>query len=511
MEDAARRFRWQSSEDDDDVLARSLGDGILLESGEEQRARLELLDTFERTLVCAGHALVRDGAQLLAVRADDLRSDAIMGVATRSSALFWWDLEPGPLQDVLRRHLGLRAVTPLAAVELRSLEHRVSNEDGKIVARLRKDSLHVDGRKLGCSVTLLPLLGYEREARALATSLSRAPAFRPSDEPLAWLVLRAAGQDRLPLPLRPGLRLQPLQTAQDGVTRISHWLLRAARQHEPGIVADIDTEFVHAYRVALRQLRSLLSLVKGVYPEDDTRRMRAFFAKQARATNRLRDLDVYLLDEGAFRSTLPPVLQGGLDEMFADLRSERAQALRQVRRVLRSATYQKQMAAHEQWLSQHSPPTGPRAEEPIGAVAVAEIRRRARKVLKVGRAVSDSSPAEEVHQLRIECKRLRYLLELFADLFPEGALAPVVRRLKRLQDALGGLNDGAVQERFLGEYLKTASRLDPQTIATVGGLIGLLHRAQGEARQRLRERFSEFDSARVRRVLARRARLGGAA
>ena len=41
-----------------------------------------------------------------------------------------------------------------------------------------------------------------------------------------------------------------------------------------------------------------------------------------------------------------------------------------------------------------------------------------KKVLKAGRAVTADGPAEEMHELRKDCKKLRYLIEFVRSLYP---------------------------------------------------------------------------------------------
>ena len=56
---------------------------------------------------------------------------------------------------------------------------------------------------------------------------------------------------------------------------------------EPGIIGDYDTEFLHDYRVALRKVRSVLSLFQGVYSAKDTERLKLAVADVMKSTNKL--------------------------------------------------------------------------------------------------------------------------------------------------------------------------------------------------------------------------------
>jgi len=88
------------------------------------------------------------------------------------------------------------------------------------------------------------------------------------------------------------------------------------------------------------------------------------------------------------------------------------------------------------------------------------LRPNARKVLAVridevyafdGR-VADPANVKDLHDLRIACKRLRYLLEIFAIAFPTD-LEPFIDEVKSLQDILGDIHDCDVQIPMLEDHL----------------------------------------------------------
>ena len=92
-------------------------------------------------------------------------------------------------------------------------------------------------------------------------------------------------------------------------------------------------------RVAIRRTRSALSQIKGVLPEDAVTHFKDKFRQLGRSTNRLRDLDVYLLEEETYRAMLPQSLQPGLDAVFSRLKSERRRALSDMVQVLDAPAY----------------------------------------------------------------------------------------------------------------------------------------------------------------------------
>ena len=67
--------------------------------------------------------------------------------------------------------------------------------------------------------------------------------------------------------------------------------------------------------------------------------------------------------------------------------------------------------------------------------------------------VADPANVTELHDMRIACKRLRYLLEIFGIAF-DADLEPFVEEVKGLQDLLGDIHDCDVQVPMLEEHLE---------------------------------------------------------
>jgi triphosphatase len=95
-------------------------------------------------------------------------------------------------------------------------------------------------------------------------------------------------------------------------------------------------------------------------------------------------------------------------------------------------------------------------ERPVAAVAVEQLRRRWKKILKNGKPLAESDPQGR-HRLRIRAKNLRYAAEFFATVFPGKKCTrrrkDFVARLEQLQDALGDLNDIAVNGKVSEELI----------------------------------------------------------
>jgi CHAD domain-containing protein len=71
------------------------------------------------------------------------------------------------------------------------------------------------------------------------------------------------------------------------------------------------------------------------------------------------------------------------------------------------------------------------------------LDKRWQRLLEAGAEI-ETLPAEALHELRLDAKRLRYAAEVFAPVFPRKAARRFQRRLAALQEELGRSNDAAV-------------------------------------------------------------------
>lgn len=89
------------------------------------------------------------------------------------------------------------------------------------------------------------------------------------------------------------------------------------------------------------------------------------------------------------------------------------------------------------------------------------LKRNARRILAVridevyayDGLIADPANITELHDMRIACKRLRYLLEIFSVGF-DADLNPFIDEVKALQDVLGDIHDRDVQIPMLADHLE---------------------------------------------------------
>jgi CHAD domain-containing protein len=109
-----------------------------------------------------------------------------------------------------------------------------------------------------------------------------------------------------------------------------------------------------------------------------------------------------------------------------------------------------------------------------------------------------------LHRVRIEGKKLRYVLEFFGQIL--GPTDEVLQRLERVQDALGEYNDLRVQTAHLNAALQGESPGGRGAIAraaATGAALATLERRRAKARERCARRLSELSKREFSRAIAR--------
>ena len=179
---------------------------------------------------------------------------------------------------------------------------RVLNRNEKTVLIATLEQARVaDSDQPFNTLILRPVRGYEKHLRRLNRSLREAGA-EPQTEDLFHDVMRATGRKPGDYTSRLNIALEPDLTGAEAARRILGHLFRTIRRNEAGIKEDIDTEFLHDFRVGIRRTRSALGQIKSVFPEARVARFRKDFSFLGKRTNRLRDLDVALLKQDAYRA-----------------------------------------------------------------------------------------------------------------------------------------------------------------------------------------------------------------
>jgi CHAD domain-containing protein len=457
----------------------------------EQSLTQTWLDTFDRRLLRAGLALSHeaggDGATL------HLSAEAIDPDLTQPSQRTLPTLLPslpaGRIRDRISKLLDDRTLLPLVTVHVRRTVIDIHNDDAKTVARLL---LEVRNLALPAAVTVEAILGYEPAAQRIAARLAADGRLQLATGSPLHEALQAAGAVAPPQGL--DVELAAEQPAGAAVATILLRLLDTAEANVDGTLRDLDPEFLHDLRVAVRRSRSAVKLLADVLPPRASSRFAGELKWLGDLTTPSRDLDVYLA------AVQPLVERDPALKPFYEFLAERRAVRHELVAGLRSARFRRFV---RDWRALLGNPL--LDSEPIKVIAARATRRAYTRVRKLGRAIGPHSAPADLHNLRKRCKELRYLLEMFASLHDADTQQSVVAELKRLQDVLGEYQDTNVQLeqlRAFADEMIAARRAPSDTLLAMGRLTSDLERRQEQARSQFGTVFARFDRARNRHRLA---------
>lgn len=472
-------------------------------------AETTLLDTFDGRLHRAGlrlelhqanaPVLVMSGAEVVPARL------AVPGPPATPDAL-----PAGPFRARLERLTGLRALLPVLSVRADRRDGVWRDAAGKVVATVHVDErarvvvpVTVDG--LPAVVEVHEAVGYAKAAR-LAREALDALGLAPSEGDATTHRAAAAGVDLAGFRATMDVPLDPTLPAVDGFRAVLANQARAIRANWAGTIERADTEFLHDLRIALRRTRTVLGEARGVLPEDVRTAARQDFAWLAGLTGPARDLDVYLLEWGQYVDPLGPEAADALGPLRAVLARQCDDAHAELEQALRSPRATELMDRWTAWLDaplDGAAPAGDRADRPLGPRVAKRIVRAQTIVIERGRLIEPATPAERVHDLRKDAKKLRYVLECFGPLLPDAPRKRFVKRLKALQDTLGEHQDAEVHVAMLDgiAHQLDAAGASTATMIAIGRLTERLEQQRHRARDDFADRFADYDTAATRRAL----------
>lgn len=288
----------------------------------------------------------------------------------------------------------------------------------------------------------------------------------------------------------------PLHTDSELDFVVPHFLLTEfdyARSLEQGIVQDLDPEYTHQYRVTLRRIRSLCLLLRELIPPFEQRILKPHLKIMMKKTNKLRDLDVFILDKSQYIEMLPNH-KPSLEPLFGFIESERAYEQAKVARWLATKEYTTHCTLVRNSLLRSTEHARVDNNVPALLFASQKVSEQFKKVDKTRRKISDKSCDNVIHSMRIKCKALRYLLEGFSALYPSPQHKNNVKQLKLLQDKLGDFNDTSSQIEFFAQLKETAN-LNKQDRKALKKLINVLSEHHELSRQTILTHLSQFESS----------------
>lgn len=472
------------------------------------RVTRTLLDTFDGRLHRSGLRLeAREADRVELILSGEGTASAHIGV----SSLPRWpaDIARGPFRSRIADVIDVRALMPLVAVTAARTVLVRRQSAGKTVSTATVyDELRVVGDNDldpgRWAVEVEELTGYPKQARTTCASLEELGLTRLGGDALD-MAASVAGIDLAGYSDSPTVPLDARLPAIEGLRLVLANLADTIDANWEPTIDRRDPEFLHDLRVAGRRTRTVVSQGKKVLPPALTNEASHRFAGLGALTGPARDLDVYLTQWDSYTSALAPAVVASVEPLRELLEQRRAEAHVTMTAGLRSPDIVEFMASWRTWLTDPGHDvTGESAAAPRLGTFVAERITKAQTVLvERGRRIGPDSPVEQVHDLRKDAKKLRYLLECFASTIPDRARRSFVNRLKSFQDLLGEHQDADIHARQLRALAVDLNNSDvgPNTMLGVGQLIEQLDQRRIAARASFATGFSDYDNKATQRSL----------
>lgn len=416
------------------------------------------------------------------VKLPDDDGDAGDGALRRQESAFALPRHPVPreVSTLVRAYVRSASLAPVAHLATRRCRLELRDASGNRLGEVADDEVSVrQGDHVAAGFREIEVEVDERTPpsllEAVVARLREAGAEPPDPTPK---VVRALGRPAAAPPEVVPVAADDNGTAADLVRATLAADLTKLLVHDPRMRRSGDPEDLRKTRVAMRRLRSDLRSF-GPLLRPEAQELRRELGWVRRQLGVVRDADVLaarLADQG---QTLPEEDQAGLSALLERLVADRERARAELDRALDSDRYAVLLDALVE--AANSPPCLPEADVPAGEVLPGLVRRRWERLREAVNDLGEEPSPAELHKVRVKVKRCRYAAQAARPIVGKPAKR-FAKRLGRLQDVLGRLQDAVMTEAWLREAAGAAGGA-PALVA------GQLVAAQRETLHRCRQEW----------------------
>ncbi|MGZ8998600.1 MAG: CYTH and CHAD domain-containing protein, partial [Allosphingosinicella sp.] len=325
-------------------------------------------------------------------------------------------LEPTPLARLMSPRKMGKSLAPRFEVRVERRKWTVRRAGSEIEVVLDEGEAMAGGRSEPlCEVELELKKGRESDLFDLARELGDVVPLR--------LGVRTKAERGYGLVGSPASRLgrskkaEPLtlsagMSVAEAFAAIVHTCLRHFRLNEDWIERERDPGALHQSRVAMRRLRSALTLFRPAVGGEEYERIREELRWFTGQLGEARNLDVFCARLPRRRGGKEPKAEKAVR---AALSERRESAYDRAIEALGSARVRRLMLDLVAWVETGEWRSGGKAGRPIELFAAKQVARRWKRVRQAGSKLRTLNE-EPLHRLRIDIKKLRYASEFFKGL-----------------------------------------------------------------------------------------------
>ncbi|CAK9039363.1 Imidazole glycerol phosphate synthase subunit HisF (IGP synthase cyclase subunit) (IGP synthase subunit HisF) (ImGP synthase subunit HisF) (IGPS subunit HisF) [Durusdinium trenchii] len=220
---------------------------------------------------------------------------------------------------------------------------------------------------------------------------------------------------------------------------------------QPAMLEARHVEGVHQMRVAMRRLRALERVFRPYLDTRDLSDLAACAKVLARGLSDARDWDVFL------EETLPAALESSYapncdKKLKSTCEAKRAQGWAKAVTTVSDAQFTvflidlTEAAVLASWRQKASS----KLMAPVSKFAPRALNRAMKRVVRTAKEVRFDR-LEELHQLRIALKKLRYPVQMFRSIYPQEQRKAYMAMMASLQESFGLVNDAVVAQDLANE------------------------------------------------------------
>ncbi|MGE3316552.1 MAG: CHAD domain-containing protein [Planctomycetaceae bacterium] len=295
--------------------------------------------------------------------------------------------------------------------------------------------------------------------------------------------------------------LHPEGSVVDAAKKTLKLRLGAVRQllrHRPSSETT-ESEAIHQVRVASRRAAAAIELYADLLPSRRVNWIDKRLKKLRKAAGPTRDLDVTAELFAKFAQGIDgaTVLLSGMEQESRVARREFRDSYHGWRK---DRKLQRRLKSLRKRVDAERAAAANARSETFSRWSRTELRRVVQEFFDA--APTPEADAEALHQFRIQCKSLRYTIELVGSAFPPELRNETYPALSQMQSMLGEINDLVMASRYLTRTLSTAqASLREQPLRALRDACDARHAAacdefhlfwSGEIREQLSSCFEEM-------------------
>ena len=293
------------------------------------------------------------------------------------------------------------------------------------------------------------------------------------------------------------------------------WLYHFALMlsHEEGTQRGENIEELHDMRVATRRIRTAFDIFSSAFDPKIMKRYLKGLRTIGRVLGEVRDMDVLLENAISYMENLKENKRPGLEPLLIEWKRTIEKERAKLTKHLQSEAYHNFKYNFNLFLQE----TPENISDTISVYGGTNTRVRdivpiliysRYAAVRAYDAILPKASVAQLHALRIEFKKFRYLLEYFKEILGEDA-GQAITELKQLQDHLGALHDADVACQLVREFLRDwekdqigmpiSERLNPEPIVTY---LAYLHAERYRLIISFPELWNKFSRPEFRQMIA---------